>query len=886
MPEPFGKYQLLEKIAQGGMAEVFLASRDGEIGGFTRRLAIKRMFPHLVDQEEIITMFIDEARIAARLHHPNIVQIYDLGVVEESFFIAMEYVEGLDLRRLCELGVKKKNFIPRPLAVHIVCEVAAGLHYAHTRTDDEGRPMNIIHRDVSPQNVMISVDGAVKLCDFGIAKAESRLTHTQAGEFKGKFSYMSPEQFGHGTLDHRSDIFTLGIVLYEITVATRLFKARTEYETIRRITEGVVTTPSKIRPDFPSELERIIMKALEVNASDRYQSAEALHADLEEWLFDERVRAGTRQLASYLDELLDGPRRPQLALSAGARVHNDADDEESQVDSTIELSMTDADFMELEEAVQPDVTEFDDSTVVDSYSIPIDEDVPPADAVEIRRISPEEARMRRQNSDEVDSFDATLVEGEQPDGTTSPLDSEHSGEPAGASRQITNKWSGEKKQEDAEETGFDVAISATENDPLGDADEFIGDLPDLRIGGKSLGFENKRVVGQGALPTGPMEKIQPQPPTTKQITRLLGRNAKAVAIGGVALVLVTGLVLMVIVMAISSTEESGAEALASQEQEEVAERGQELVGEREVELSLQTEPPGAFVVVNGVLQSGTTPLSASLVDGRDNEVWIARRHHRPTRLLIPAQGDELERTVELERATGTRSARAHFRSTPGGAQVYINGEAIGKTPLRMENVRADFETHVQMELEGHRPFVAFLSLRTQGDNRINAVLPTEDNEEVSAHYNVTPRGSRILLSGEFVDNTPFEMTHHRDEWLAIELQGDRRQPRQHRLRLDKIGAFMLANELEVETQETGRVSIEVEPTAAIYVGTRAFGASPLKEAVLPKGEQTVVFETIEGRRIRVSLEVEAQAHRRYLVRLNGDEATVEELPNVDGDGDD
>src|SRR5690554_845785 len=164
MPEEFGTYQLHRKIAQGGMAEVFEARAHSEFGGFSRALAIKRMFPHLVDRDEIITMFIDEARIASRLQHPNIVQIYDLGVVQGSFYLAMELVEGLDLRRVCELGVKQDHFLPRELAVRVVADVASGLHYAHTRCDDQGRPMRVVHRDISPQNVLMSVEGAVKIC--------------------------------------------------------------------------------------------------------------------------------------------------------------------------------------------------------------------------------------------------------------------------------------------------------------------------------------------------------------------------------------------------------------------------------------------------------------------------------------------------------------------------------------------------------------------------------------------------------------------------------------------------------------------------------------------------------------------------------------------------
>src|SRR5690606_8656157 len=249
------KYQLIKRIAQGGIAEVFLARQLGDVGGFSRQVAIKRMFPHLIDREDIITMFIDEARIVAELNHPAIVQTFDLGVTDGAFYIAMEYIDGLDLRRVCEIGIENDAFLPAEIAVQIIIEAAAGLHYAHTRVDADGNPMNIVHRDVSPQNILISRQGAVKICDFGIAKAERRLTTTRSGEFKGKFGYMSPEQATGMPLDLRSDIFSLGILLYETTVGTRLFRAFNEYETIKLVVNAVVEPPSQISPNFPRDLE-------------------------------------------------------------------------------------------------------------------------------------------------------------------------------------------------------------------------------------------------------------------------------------------------------------------------------------------------------------------------------------------------------------------------------------------------------------------------------------------------------------------------------------------------------------------------------------------------------------------------------------------------------
>lgn len=329
MPREFGPYTLEKKIAQGGMAEIFLARRRGDLGGFEKRVAIKRIFRHLTDQDETVRMFFDEARIAASLNHPNIVQIYDLGEEEGHFYIAMEFVQGTDLRRVCKRGLERDDYLSFDLAARIVAETAAGLHYAHTRTDDDGRPRNIIHRDVSPQNVLLSVDGHVKICDFGIAKAENRLARTQTGQFKGKTSYMSPEQFNSEDIDYRSDIFNLGIVLYEVTLARRLFQADSDYERMRQIADAEVTPPSEIRPDFPMGLERIVMKALRGDPDERYETAEAMQLELENWLHRRNKKAGSVQLASYIEsiypELLEGPKNLE-ALEEGREADPEARD--------------------------------------------------------------------------------------------------------------------------------------------------------------------------------------------------------------------------------------------------------------------------------------------------------------------------------------------------------------------------------------------------------------------------------------------------------------------------------------------------------------------------------------------------------------------------------
>src|SRR5690554_1213589 len=303
MEQTFGKYRLIEKIGKGGMAEVYLATQHGDLAGFEKQVALKMMSQNLSDREDLVIMFLDEARIAAQLNHPNIVHVYDLGRVEDTLYIAMEYVEGKDLRRICEQGIDQDNFLSREFAARIIADAAAGLHYAHSSTDNQGQPRNIVHRDVTPQNILVSMDGQIKVADFGVAKAEDRLGHTRVGQRKGKLSYMSPEQFEASKVDARSDVYALGILLYETTVQTRLFRGRSDFETMSLIANSQVTPPRELRPDYPEELEAIVMRALQKDLDKRYQSALELQTALEDWLHAQEKRVGPAEISAYMHQI-------------------------------------------------------------------------------------------------------------------------------------------------------------------------------------------------------------------------------------------------------------------------------------------------------------------------------------------------------------------------------------------------------------------------------------------------------------------------------------------------------------------------------------------------------------------------------------------------------
>ncbi len=283
-PVKFGKYYLLERISVGGMAEVFKAKSFGE-AGFERLVALKRILPSIAEDAEFIAMFVDEAKLAVQLTHPNVAQIFELGKVGDSYFIALEYVAGKDMRAIFERVKKRSEPIMVPMACYMVMKLCEGLDYAHNKKDAAGRSLELVHRDVSPQNILVSYDGDVKLIDFGIAKAASKSSKTQAGILKGKFGYMSPEQVRGLQVDRRSDVFAVGICLYELLTNERLFVGESDFSTLEKVRNVEIMPPTTYNKRIPDGLEAIVLQALAKHPEDRFQSAMDLHDALQSFMY-------------------------------------------------------------------------------------------------------------------------------------------------------------------------------------------------------------------------------------------------------------------------------------------------------------------------------------------------------------------------------------------------------------------------------------------------------------------------------------------------------------------------------------------------------------------------------------------------------------------------
>lgn len=304
------RYNFLERLAAGGMAEVYVAEQTN-VEGFKKKVAIKRVLPHLSANESFIAMFLDEARLGARLQNANIVSVLDIGATEtgnegeKAYFIVMEYIDGCDLKKLIESSRKRNEPFPIKEAIYIAIEASGGLSHAHNLVDEHGKPCNIVHRDISPPNILISRDGEVKVTDFGLAKATTQISKTDPGMVKGKFSYLAPEAALGEEVDARADIFALGVVLWEMIAGRRLFYGDTDYHTVKLVQQANIPRLSHVRPaDVDEDLERILDRALARDPAKRYQSAAEFSKALTQYIFKRQLAVTQYDIAALVKRTL------------------------------------------------------------------------------------------------------------------------------------------------------------------------------------------------------------------------------------------------------------------------------------------------------------------------------------------------------------------------------------------------------------------------------------------------------------------------------------------------------------------------------------------------------------------------------------------------------
>jgi len=334
-PLRVGRYEVISHLATGGMAQIYLARQSG-LGSFERHVVLKTILRERASDQRFVTMFLDEAKLAATLNHQNVAQVYEVDQADGAYFMAMEYVHGENARAILETTLRRGWTIPLELAVMIISGAAAGLHHAHERRGKGGAPLNIVHRDVSPANIMVGYDGSVKVLDFGIAKAEERATKTVGGTIKGKYGYMSPEQCKGKPIDRRSDIFALGIVLYELTTLRRAFKGNDDFETMKRIVAGDVVLPSIAVPGYPRELEAIVLTAMANDSAARFQTGQELIEALDAFAVRAKLTGSNTAMGRFMTQLFGNKKEPWVDHQQGGdktEISIEGGDSEADVDN-------------------------------------------------------------------------------------------------------------------------------------------------------------------------------------------------------------------------------------------------------------------------------------------------------------------------------------------------------------------------------------------------------------------------------------------------------------------------------------------------------------------------------------------------------------------------
>ena len=326
-PTKVGRYEVISHLATGGMAQIYLARQSG-LGSFERHVVLKTILRERASDQRFVTMFLDEAKLAATLNHQNVAQVYEVDQADGAYFMAMEYVHGENARAILETTLRRGWTVPLELAVMIISGAAAGLHHAHERRGKNGQPLNIVHRDVSPANIMVGFDGSVKVLDFGIAKAEERATKTVGGTIKGKYGYMSPEQCKGKPIDRRSDIFALGICLYELTTLRRAFKGNDDFETMKRIVSGDMVQPSVAVPGYPRELEAILLTSLANDPNARFQSAQEMIEALDAFAVRAKLTGSGTAMGRFMVQLFGAKKEPWVEGGNGERTQITIEDQE------------------------------------------------------------------------------------------------------------------------------------------------------------------------------------------------------------------------------------------------------------------------------------------------------------------------------------------------------------------------------------------------------------------------------------------------------------------------------------------------------------------------------------------------------------------------------
>jgi serine/threonine-protein kinase len=654
----FGPYRLVQLIATGGMAEIHLARARG-VAGFEKFVALKLIHPNFGADEQFIQMLIDEAKITVQLQHANIAHIFDLGRVGGITYITMEYVDGRDLYQVLREAAEKELPIPCEIAAHVAREVCAGLDYAHKKCDRAGRPLGIVHRDVSPQNVLLSHVGEVKIVDFGIAKATMRAQKTAVGVIKGKYYYMSPEQAWGDPVDHRADVFSTGILLYEMLTGRMLYLEEDMQRLRDLVRKADIVPPSRHRREVPTELDRIVMRALAPNVGQRYQSAEDFRLALETFLFTFAPDFSPSRLASFMSQVFVDAAGPPIAPSIAPPVRPPPSPATAH---RVTHGMKPGEIMTREDFT-------DENSIIFR--------MPEPDTTARGKLRPLfHSRPAHEETPHLSFAETDLTEISAPPS----FDGDPGDDLFGERRETTTLRRLDRKAPPPSPLHDDVLTSAPPPIPAAIVAAAAADLPrpvppPRQRPPSSLplvGPTPRHIPAPATIPHAPGETT---PAFTQRIDRQLPgpRRWPWVALGAVILVA------------------AASPWVFRARQASVPTASLEVI----------SIPPGATVTVNGRLLPGVTPLAVSgAKPEREMHLRVElAKHELWERQEVLPRGQHLSVVAALKPIFGT----LHVESVPAGAEVFLQNRSLGRTPLWVRDLDPFLDAPIEVRLPGYKP---------------------------------------------------------------------------------------------------------------------------------------------------------------------------------------
>ncbi len=750
-----GRYQVINRIASGGMAEVFLAKAVGAMG-FQRLVAVKLIHANFTRDDEFVKMFIDEARIAMHLHHRNIVQVFDLDKVGDTYFIAMEFVHGVNLYDLYERIASKNRWIEPPMALYLVAEISKGLHFAHTRTGADGRPLGIIHRDISPQNVLLSFEGEVKITDFGIATAAERLHQTAAGIVKGKYAYMAPERLKEEKVDARVDVFSVGVLLYELLVGENPFAGPSAVETIENVLGKKVPAPSERGAPVSRRLDDICLKALAKDPNERYASGQALADAVTEYAMEltharKDMAAGDTAVAQLLSELF--PERAKRTPTAadpksislpGVEEQRTAESLPPNGSSGLGSSgLGSSGLLETQESLQQSDVE-----------AALSEESEDFDAPTVLKMTPVKGLPQRVQAvpSGVDTLPPTHDSGEDPSG----LFDATAGDPTTPTELPPTYESADPTIEHAPVSGYDddaedpFAQTLPSNSNI---NTIAPDEPPAPVVSRPM----YSPPAQGPTPPYTPPSVSPPPtysppPTSgplqesEQLVVPLGSNdlgpmppqrraSKINLIAG-GLLAIAAIVVIAALLVVGPGETPMVE----------------------VPLAITTQPPGALVTVNGRVHPDPTPVIVNVIANQTLDIELQLNgFEKVTRQIKPAEGAALELNETLKAVSGSLT----IRPSPPEATVIVNDKDRGTGTVNLQGLELSKAIAVVVELDGHETFEQEVTLTQKDPIQSLDVKLVPGKSKAPARRKVilkAPYGSwaRVLYRDRTLGTTPVE----------------------------------------------------------------------------------------------------------------------------------